>query len=53
MWPENGFATNIGNFYGDIEEQQLEQAMDSRQNREDALRGGVPPQWEEHIKPFI
>jgi hypothetical protein len=43
--------SNIGNFYGDIYEQQLEQAMDSGMNKLD--KDGVPPQWEQYIKPFL
>lgn len=40
MYPEHLLITNIGNYYGDIYEQQLEQAMNSRLNREDV--DGVP-----------
>lgn len=43
--------SNIGNFYGDIYEQQLDQAMDSGMNKLD--KDGVPPQWEQYIKPFL
>jgi len=43
--------SNIGNSYGDIYEQQLEWAMDSSMNKLD--KDGVPPQWEEYMKPFL
>lgn len=43
--------TNIGNSYGDIYETQLEWAKDSSMNHYD--KDGVPPQWEEYIKPFL
>lgn len=50
-YPDYLIVTNIGNFYGDIYEQQLDQAIDSRMQHEDI--GGVPPQWEGYIKPFL
>jgi len=50
-YPDNLLVSNIGNQFGDIYEQQLEQAIDSRMQHEDI--GGVPPQWEEYIKPFL
>jgi hypothetical protein len=43
--------SNIGNSYGDIYEQNLEWAKDSSMNHLD--KGGVPPQWEQYIKPFL
>ena len=43
MYPDDVLVSSIGNYYGDIYEQQLEWAMNSRMNRED--REGVPPQW--------
>ena len=45
------FPSNIGNFYGDIYELQLEQAKNSRMNKLD--KDGVPPQFESFIKPFL
>lgn len=50
-YPDNLVVSSIGNKYGDIYEQQLEWAQDSRMNREDV--GGIPPQWEGYIKPFL
>lgn len=47
----NEFPTNLGNYYGDIYELQLEQAKNSRMQQIDI--GGVPPQWENYIKPFL
>ena len=43
--------SSIGNYYGDIYETQVEWAKDSSMNHLD--KDGVPPQWEEHIKPFL
>lgn len=45
MYPDSLLMTNIGNYYGDIYDQQLDQAMNSRLNKED--KEGVPVQWEE------
>jgi hypothetical protein len=45
------FPSNLGNYYGDIYELQLEQAKNSRMQKIDV--GGVPPQWETYIKPFL
>lgn len=50
-YPDTLIVSNIGNHFGDIYEQQLEQAIDSRMQHEDI--GGVPPQWEGYIKPFL
>lgn len=41
----------IGNSYGDIYELNLKVAKDSSLNHLD--KDGVPPQWEEYIKPFL
>jgi len=49
----NEFPSNIGNYYGDIYEQQLEQAKDSKLNKLDDANGGVPPQWNDYIKPLL
>ena len=46
-------ASNIGNYYGDIYEKQLELAKGSALNVMDAKAGGVPPQWEKYMKPFL
>merc|ERR1712147_233658 len=35
--------SNIGNYYGDIYELQLQQAKDSKLNQLDKANGGVPP----------
>jgi len=43
--------TNLGNYYGDIYELQMEQARNSRMNKLD--KDGVPPQWEDYIKPLL
>lgn len=43
--------SNIGNYFGDIYETQIEWAKDSSLNHLDI--GGVPPQWELYIKPFL
>jgi hypothetical protein len=50
-YPLGDTPSNIGNYYGDIYEQQMEQARDSGLNKLDI--GGVPPQWESYIKPFL
>lgn len=50
-YPDTMVMSNIGNYWGDIYEQQLDQAIDSRHQHEDI--GGVPPQWEQYIKPFL
>jgi len=44
-------SSNIGNPFGDIYELQLQQARDSKLNKLDI--GGVPPQWEDYIKPLL
>lgn len=31
----------------------MEQARDSRLNHVDEKLGGVPPQWNDYIKPFL
>jgi len=46
-------ASNIGNYYGDIYETQLDLAKNSSLNKMDAKAGGVPPQWEKYMKPFL
>ena len=51
MYPDDVLVSSIGNYYGDIYEQQLDWAMNSRMNRED--KEGVPPQWQDYIKPFL
>lgn len=43
--------SNLGNFYGDIYELQMDQARNSRMNKLD--KDGVPPQWEAYIKPLL
>lgn len=43
--------SNIGNYYGDCYELQMQQAKDSRLNKLD--KDGVPPQWEGYIKPLL
>lgn len=43
--------SNIGNFHGDCYELQLAQAKDSKMNKLDV--NGVPPQWENYIKPLL
>lgn len=45
--------SNVGNYYGDIYETQLELAKNSSLNLMDAKAGGVPPQWEKYMKPFL
>ena len=50
-YPDELLNSNIGNFWGDIYDQQLEDAIGSRLNRQD--KDGVPPQWEQYIKPFL
>jgi hypothetical protein len=51
--PETTYPSDIGNYYGDIYEKQLELAKNSSINQADRRNGGVPPQWAEYIKPFI
>jgi hypothetical protein len=41
QYPDYLMPSNIGNSYGDIYELQLENAIDSRLNKEDV--NGVPP----------
>ena len=50
-FPIGEIPSNIGNKWGDIYEQQMEQAKDSGMNKLD--KDGVPPQWESYIKPFL
>ena len=45
------FPSSIGNYYGDIYETQLDWAVNSPMQSLD--KGGVPPQWETYIKPFL
>lgn len=51
QYPDYLMPSNIGNYFGDIYELQLDNAIDSRLNKEDI--NGVPPQWENYIKPFL
>lgn len=43
----------IGNYYGDIYETTLELAKNSPLNVMDRKNGGVPPQWEQYVKPYM
>lgn len=45
--------STIGNKYGDIYETQMDRARGSRLNALDKANGGVPPQWNDYIKPFL
>jgi len=49
--PDEIIPSSIGNSYGDIYEQQLEWAMNSRLNKED--KNGVTANFEPYIKPFL
>ena len=46
--PDHVWPSNIGNEYGDIYEQQLELAKNSKLNQHD-----VPPYFEELMKPIL
>jgi hypothetical protein len=46
--PDHAWPTVIGNYYGDIYEQQLELAKKSRLNEHD-----VPPYFEQLMKPIL
>ena len=49
--PDEIIPSSIGNSYGDIYEQQLDWAMNSRLNKED--KDGVTANFEPYIKPFL
>ena len=49
--PDEIIPSSIGNLYGDIYEQQLEWAMNSRLNKQD--KDGVTANFEPFIKPFL
>jgi hypothetical protein len=49
--PDELMPSSIGNFYGDIYEQQLDWAMNSRLNKQD--QGGLAKTFSTYIKPFL
>ena len=46
--PEGSIPTTVGNFYGDIYENQFETAKNSRLNT-----GSVPELYHSHMKPIM
>ena len=49
--PDEILLSTIGNSYGDIYENKLDVAMNSKFNRD--CKDGVPAIFEDYIKPFI